>query len=273
MARTRSIKPDFFTDPTVGDLSPFARLLFIGLWTEADREGRLVYEPRQLAVRLFPYDAGVDIPSLTAELVNACLVTVYHDEPDLGDARPDLGDARSRQKRYLHVSNFSKHQHPHIRENASVLPKPVQGRAQPSASPVLGDARPDLGDAQPGGSGSGSGSSTHTPTASARVPIAGYRNEHRTHAECGRVCLPAFLFSEFVRRRGTPDADAVVRQWAGEVLVAWRERAEEPGDALAFWRARYDERWPSHGAQKKPTSTGPAVPSVEATKKAMESWG
>ena len=84
---------------------------------------------------------------------------------------------------------------------------------------------------------------TATPTYTA--PIAGVRNEHRTHALCGRVCLPAFLFSEFTRRRGGNDPDAVVRLWAIQVLEVWRDKPEEPGESIAFWRARYEERWPS----------------------------
>jgi len=37
--RIRSIKPEFWKSETVAALSPLARLLFIGLWNYADREG------------------------------------------------------------------------------------------------------------------------------------------------------------------------------------------------------------------------------------------
>ena len=46
MARIRTIKPEFFTSDDICALSPRARLLYIGLWCEADREGRLVWAPR-----------------------------------------------------------------------------------------------------------------------------------------------------------------------------------------------------------------------------------
>ena len=42
MARIRTIKPEFFTSDDICALSPRARLLYVGLWCEADREGRLV---------------------------------------------------------------------------------------------------------------------------------------------------------------------------------------------------------------------------------------
>ena len=43
MARIRTIKPEFFTSDDICALSPLARLLYVGLWCEADREGRLVW--------------------------------------------------------------------------------------------------------------------------------------------------------------------------------------------------------------------------------------
>ena len=45
MARIRTIKPEFFTSDDICALSPLARLLYVGLWCEADREGRLVWTP------------------------------------------------------------------------------------------------------------------------------------------------------------------------------------------------------------------------------------
>ena len=45
MARIRSIKPEFFTSDDICALSPLARLLYVGLLCEVDREGRLVWSP------------------------------------------------------------------------------------------------------------------------------------------------------------------------------------------------------------------------------------
>ena len=50
MARIRTIKPEFFTSEDIVALSPLARLLFIALWCEADREGRLVWKPTIRAI-------------------------------------------------------------------------------------------------------------------------------------------------------------------------------------------------------------------------------
>ncbi len=39
MARARNIKPGFFDNEILGELPALTRLLFIGLWCLADREG------------------------------------------------------------------------------------------------------------------------------------------------------------------------------------------------------------------------------------------
>ena len=39
MARMRMVKPGFFTNDTLAELDPFARLLFIGLWPRSISAG------------------------------------------------------------------------------------------------------------------------------------------------------------------------------------------------------------------------------------------
>ena len=45
MARTRSIKPGFFTNDLLGEIHPLGRILFAGLWCQADRLGIVEYRP------------------------------------------------------------------------------------------------------------------------------------------------------------------------------------------------------------------------------------
>ena len=56
MARIRTIKPEFFKNEQLADLPMTARLLFIGLWTLSDKEGRLDDRPKRIKAELFPYD-------------------------------------------------------------------------------------------------------------------------------------------------------------------------------------------------------------------------
>lgn len=65
MARIRSIKPEFFTSVPVSNLTRDARLLFIGLWTHVDDEGRAVDDPRLFKAAVFPLDD--DLPARKVE--------------------------------------------------------------------------------------------------------------------------------------------------------------------------------------------------------------
>ncbi len=57
MSRIRSIKPQFFLNDELASLHPLDRLLFIGLWTMADKAGRLEDRPLKIKAAVLPYDA------------------------------------------------------------------------------------------------------------------------------------------------------------------------------------------------------------------------
>lgn len=67
MAKIRGIKPEFWTDEDIVDLSPHARLLFIGLWNFACDNGHLEDRSKQLKMRLLPAD-DVNVAELLREL-------------------------------------------------------------------------------------------------------------------------------------------------------------------------------------------------------------
>ena len=108
MARIRYIKPGFFTNEQLGRLKPIARLLFIGLWCVADREGRLEDRPERLKVELLPFDRGSRAEELLISLAEAGLIQRYEVAG----------------QHYIQVANFSKHQHPHVKEGPSQIPEP-----------------------------------------------------------------------------------------------------------------------------------------------------
>ena len=104
MARIRTIKPDFFTSEDIVSLSPLARLLYIALWCEADREGRFTWRPATFKLRYFPGDR-VNIEALGQELTNRELVIRY-------------GGCLA------YIPTFLNHQHVNPREAQSSLPVP-----------------------------------------------------------------------------------------------------------------------------------------------------
>ena len=114
MARSRNIKPGFFTNELLVELPFEHRLLFIGLWTIADRDGRLDDRPKQVKIKLFPADS-LD--------VDAGLQALH----DLGFIlRYEVAGLR-----FIQVLNWRKHQQPHFKEKASTIPAPDKHEAFP----------------------------------------------------------------------------------------------------------------------------------------------
>ena len=79
MARIRSVKPEFWTDEKIVDLSPVAKLLYIGIWNFADDHGLLVDDPRRLKLQVLPAD-DIDAQELVNELVSVGLLTRVRSE-------------------------------------------------------------------------------------------------------------------------------------------------------------------------------------------------
>lgn len=105
MARARNIKPGFFKNEVLAEQPIFVRLLFVGLWTLADREGRIEDRPKRIKLELFPYDSESVEDGLVA-LTAAGFVTRY----------------AASGKSVIQIVNFLKHQTPHGTEKDSELP-------------------------------------------------------------------------------------------------------------------------------------------------------
>jgi hypothetical protein len=67
MAKIRGIKPETWTDETFVELTPLARLLFIGMWNYACDNGHLEDRSKQLKMRLLPAD-DCNVAELIREL-------------------------------------------------------------------------------------------------------------------------------------------------------------------------------------------------------------
>lgn len=113
MARTRSLKPGFFKNELLVELPFEARLLFAGLWTLADREGRLGDRPSKIKMEIFPCD-NLDVDMLLGLLANAHFITRY-----------EAGN-----QKYIQIDKFTEHQRPHPKETPSIIPpcKATAGR-------------------------------------------------------------------------------------------------------------------------------------------------
>ncbi|MGF6792743.1 hypothetical protein [Paraburkholderia sp. 35.1] len=109
MPRSRTVKGGFFRSPDIQHTPVDCRLLFISLWTQADREGRLEDLPWKIRDEAFPYDHDITeqhVDHLLDILDRRDLITRY-----VVDRQP-----------LIVITKWSKHQHPHPKEAESVLP-------------------------------------------------------------------------------------------------------------------------------------------------------
>lgn len=105
MARSRNIKPSFFMNEDIIELPYEARLLFIGLWTLADREGRLENRPKKIKMSLLPAD-DINVAEQLENISKYGFIEFYNaDGTDV-----------------IQIVNFVKHQTPHGLEKDSELP-------------------------------------------------------------------------------------------------------------------------------------------------------
>lgn len=105
MARARNIKPGVFKNEDLVELPFEDRLLFMGLWTLADRRGRLEDRPRRIKMEIFPAD-DVDVEAALGRLASTGMITRY-----------EVRDCR-----VIAIPAFLKHQRPHQNEAESILP-------------------------------------------------------------------------------------------------------------------------------------------------------
>ncbi len=112
MPRARNIKPGFFENEHLGVLLGDIQLLFIGLWTQSDREGVIEYRPGKLRKALFGFR-----PDMTLDVFNRYITVL--EQVDNGSM---LVKVLFQEKEYLVVVNFDEHQKPHHTEKKKKLP-------------------------------------------------------------------------------------------------------------------------------------------------------
>lgn len=228
MARARIIKPEAFLDEDLAALSVHARLLFIGLWTLADREGRLEDRPARIKAQLLPWD-DVDAAALLGEL----------EAPRAGSTGGFiLRYASSSGRKLIQIRNFGLHQNPHPRETPSQLEAPaVEVHGEPcnyTASPGLsGTSRAvSVSVAVP--------SVPSAPSVAAAVPAAPPPATDQADGVAALEALAAEVAQLRAAATGAPaDAEAELRKASATGSGRAFSRAR---DATPRWRAATRDR-------------------------------
>lgn len=246
MARIRTIKPSFFTSEDVTALEPLARLLFVGLFTEADRDGRVEDRPKTLKMRLLPGD-DVDVDALLWSLVDGGLIRRYE----------------ANGVRVIQVRGFEKHQRPHPKEPASELPtdgtdakkpcKETASRERVAMHPVETQSSPvgregkEYGVSLREGKGREGDGESASRGAGLILSPREYARLQESHAYVGQVLrVPKVLHSELQAKSGV-NADQALLAWYGDLDLELERTGKGTGDVFKWLRPRHQAFAESQG--------------------------
>ncbi len=134
MARRRLLSPEFWTDSNIVQLTPYARLLFMGCWNFAlCEEGHLADSPLELKMKILPADP-VNGDELVEELVK--LERLVRGVTPSG-------------KPYLWVRKLSNHQKADLRwQSRCFVCAEIREDEPPATSPKLPETQPSLDETQ-----------------------------------------------------------------------------------------------------------------------------
>lgn len=254
MSRARNIKPGFFKNETLAECDPLARLLFAGLWCEADRAGRLEDRPKRLKAECLPYD-DCNADDLLNQLAARGFIFRY------------VVDG----KNFIQIIEFLKHQNPHVRELPSSIPAPS-------------DTKHNLGSDQslprhdPGSAKHGTGPAD-SPFPFPDSPISDSLILEDPASPGADAPLPAdrifghglgFLISKGVKERGARSfLGAMRKELADDLLVVQllvEAERDDVCDPLAWLRAAGKTRLEQRATQ---TRAGPRQQQLEAENDAI----
>lgn len=256
MARIRSVHPSLFTDEAWVSCGPLARILYIGLWTDADDQGLFEWKPLQIKMRLLPGDAG-DVPAMLAELEGVGLIRGY-----------ETGG-----KRFGAIADFRKFQRPQkpnaihpLPENIAEYvglsptdPKPVED--QYDTSPVIAPQREEVGEEEEGkteANASAVGSPEPMPTPDPWSKDPDFAKAWGSCTDAGR--------KRSSRKKAWPEWRAALKRESGPALAAAvaryvagdedAKRTGGPGFHTWLKDGRY-EHWTGSGSAANDAATPP----------------
>jgi hypothetical protein len=142
MARIRTIKPEFWDSPSVAQVSPWSRLLFIAMWNWADDHGRGTANLKELEGFAFPNDTKftdrsgntVHFRDLVAEVAEAFGVLFYTVRGRPYYEIPSWDDHQRNERR----SKGSKHPSPQVDGAVAEIPS-VDAETPRTSGPVTGE--------------------------------------------------------------------------------------------------------------------------------------
>lgn len=221
MARIRTVKPEFWTDGVIVDLSPWARLFYIGTWNFAlCDQGHLDDDPKSLKLKILPAD-NVDAVSIVDELIAAGRIV-----------RKTTHEGRT----YLHIPRLSDHQKTETRWNTRCAYCAAEASGEPTPN-----ARTSPNPAEPRAS-SGESSETLPRKGKERKGEEGKGKEHTPREASGEVAAETAAVADAPVRapRTSAATEAFERWWSvypkkdakGAARKAWAQAIKKADPAI-----------------------------------------
>jgi hypothetical protein len=239
--RIRSIKPDVWDDEALGDCSRDARLLFVGLITQADDDGRLPGNPKWISSKVYPYDDAIvpgAIRDWLDELDGAELIQLYEVGGKTYIWLPAWESHQTIDKRYRKPSRLPE---PPPREPPPSAPRAHDERSGDDQRKADERSTPDrIGGDRRGEEGMGEESEAPAPDPSPSLspPVS----ERESAPGIVAVCE---VFADLIEANGSKrPSDAQVKGWRKDVrlMVEQDDRTLEQIEAAARW-AQGNEFW------------------------------
>lgn len=211
------MKPSLFKNELLATSDPLYAWVFEGLWCLADREGRLEDRPRKIHLEINAGRAYEGTESSLNWLAENGFIVRYERASTL----------------YIQVLQFGKHQNPHVREPASVIPAPDG----PCAGLVLAQNGHQSGPALSSFPLPDSPSLIPPPTGGATTPTTEVPRKSRGKAQCQLVPLPAdFALTDRMRELALKrHADCDVDVWFEGFCAHHRAHGKAMKDWPSAW--------------------------------------
>lgn len=119
MPKIRGVKPEFWTDDDIVELTAHARLLYIGLWNFACDNGHVEDRPRQVKMRILPAD-DVSVDELLDELTSCARV----ERSEGWITIPNLATHQRIDRRYFTTCSKPGCDAPEVDRSRNTKPKP-----------------------------------------------------------------------------------------------------------------------------------------------------
>ncbi|WP_112288496.1 DnaT-like ssDNA-binding domain-containing protein [Rahnella sp. AN3-3W3] len=214
MARIRTIKPEFWTDEDMAEVSEAACLLAIGLLNYADDEGFFNANPKLIKAAVFPIrEPSVTIPVMLRELSNQGYLTLF---------------STSDSKHFGLISNFAKHQ-------VVNKPRPSKIRGLELLPYNYGSDTGGIPLGMDQGSGNGKVNPSLCENENSDIPSANHNSilDNRVPPAGGSSPLGKFqMFSEWM-----PEADFVQKAALWGKPIGKGYTAAELAEFVDYWKA------------------------------------